>query len=161
LPGPHETQVEARWPHAVSMVAVTQVLPMQQPLQVVALQVEPPVHTPPAQDAPEPHVWQVTPLRPHAIAVCWPDGTQVLPLQQPAHEKKSHAVAEVHAPLLHERPFAQPEQVAPPVPHSADDWSLNATQRLPAQQPLGQLAALQVVVCTHWPFMHAAFAPQP
>lgn len=69
---PQPTHAEPLWPQAVALVLVTQVLPLQQPLaQVVALQVVPPVHTPPAQAAPPEHAAQAAPLRPQMEAD-WP-----------------------------------------------------------------------------------------
>lgn len=101
-PGPQAVQVLPEKPHAVALVAVTHVVPLQQPVQLVELQVAPPVQTPPEQVWPGPHAVHVVPLRPHEMADCEPVDWHEPFEQQPAQLKKSQAVCGVHVPMVHE-----------------------------------------------------------
>ena len=80
----------------MSLVAVTQVLPLQQPLQLVSLQTLPPTHEPVLQVEPLRHGLQLAPFTPHEVVVCEADATHAPPEQQPAQLKKSQAVVAVH-----------------------------------------------------------------
>ena len=59
------------------------------------------------------HASQVTPAAPHNELVSLASGSQLDPLQQPAHEDPP----QVHEPLEHESPAAHEVHVAPSVPH--------------------------------------------
>jgi hypothetical protein len=64
----------------------TQVFPAQQPAQLDALQLVPPLHTPPEQVCPPPQATQALPalgLLPQAPFDSEASGTQVLPRQHP------------------------------------------------------------------------------
>lgn len=77
-------------------------MPLQQPLQLVELQVAPPVQTPAVQVWPEPHAVHVAPFTPHEMGDCEPVDWQVPFEQHPAQLKKSHATCGVHAPIVQE-----------------------------------------------------------
>ena len=68
--------------------------------------------------------------------------TQVLPLQQPPQFDGPQGV--MHTPLWHAVVPVQATQTAPLVPHTALLWLATLTQVLPLQQPVAQLAALQL-----------------
>lgn len=90
---------------------------MQQPLQFVWLQVEPPVHTPPAQLEPFAQEVQVAPLTPHDRSD-WPVTIWHVPLeQQPAQLKKSHATVGEQMPEPQELFGGHAMQLDPPEPH--------------------------------------------
>lgn len=158
-------------PHADAEGAA-QVVPEQHPLgHVVALQL---AHVPALQIR-LPQAWQAAPPVPQKPWTL--PGSQVAPLQQPAHEVASHA----HAPFRQCCPVAQegpPPQVQAPrseqpsavAPQAAQAWPLlpqatavaGAVHALDVQHP----AAHEVAV--HWhdplaqtcPATHAALAPQ-
>lgn len=89
-------------PHDVALVAVTHVVPLQQPLQFDELQLGPPEHTPAVQVWLGPHAVHVAPLTPHEMGDCEPVDWQVPFEQQPAQLKKSQATCGVHAPVVQE-----------------------------------------------------------
>jgi hypothetical protein len=108
------------------------------------------------------HELQAAPAVPHCELDSEEYATHVLPLQQPfGHEDALHA----HCPDVtsHCCPDAHPEQVAPLLPHEANDSEADASQvPFDVQQPLGHEAALQ----THaplplhvWPVAHAPHVP--
>ena len=164
-------------PHWAVLVAVTQVVPLQQPVVHV---VEQPAHEPLTQVSP-PHEVQAEPPWPHWVLVT--GVTHVVPLQQPVQPDD---VSHTHAPPWHRWPTAQSAPLVPQlqaplrqrsarcasqVPHAAPFmppqvvviWLASAMHWPPAvQQPPGQEAAVH----THWPLWHtwpvphAADAPQ-
>jgi hypothetical protein len=130
------------------------VLPLQQPLgHEAASQTHCPVDVlharPPAQDA------HAVPAAPQDVFVSPDKDSQVLPLQQPAHEVPPHP----HAPLAHAPPPEHAPQAAPHVPHSLDDCEPYGTQVLPLQQPFEHEVASHtqdpVAVAHSWPVAHA------
>ena len=70
-PGPQAEHTLPEWPHAVAVVPAgcTHVVPLQQPVQLVALQTAPPVQTPAVHVAPLTQPVQVAPLTPHDVLV--------------------------------------------------------------------------------------------
>ena len=106
--------------------------PLQQPSgQVLTSQEQAPTvlsQTPLAQ------LTHAAPLVPHSPADSEAYGTHVLPLQQPlGHEVTS----QTHCPVLlsHSWPDAQPEQLAPAVPHELFDSEAQASHVVPLQHP--------------------------
>lgn len=80
-------------PQALTVGGLTQVVPEQHPApQVPALQLE---HTPAVQVSPPVQAWHIAPDAPHAPAVF--PASQMLPLQQPAHDVE----LQTHAPFEH------------------------------------------------------------
>jgi hypothetical protein len=118
--------------------------PLQQPLgQEVASQTHCPVallHSWPAG-----HAVHVAPPAPHDVLDSPDSGSQVLPLQQPAHAPPP----QLHVPLEHVSPVPQALHAAPPLPHWLADWLAKSTQVLPLQHPFGQDVASQ----THVPLL--------
>lgn len=121
-PGPHDTQAEPCWPQAESVVLVTHELPLQHPLQLVALQTVPPLQTPPAHVEPFWQALQVLPLTPQLRLDCEAVPMHDVPTQQPAQLKKSQLEAAPHTPLEHDRPTSQALHAAPAVPQMPSDW---------------------------------------
>lgn len=130
-PGPHAVHALPEKPHEVALVAVTHIVPLQQPAQFVELQVVPPVQTPLEQVCPGPQAVQVEPLRPHESGDCEPVDWHEPFAQQPAQLKKSQAVCGVHAPIVQELFIGQTPHCWPPLPHCEAFWPPNGTQRLP------------------------------
>lgn len=155
FPGPQATQAEPLLPQAVAVVApaATQVLPLQQPVQLVALHSVPPVQMPPVQAEPLVQAAQAAPLSPQLVMVCEVGSVQVLFEQQPAQLKKSHALPVVHTPLRQTLLPWQVVQAAPAVPHCAADWLAQGTQRVPEQQPFGHEDGVQAAVPMHTPLV--------
>jgi hypothetical protein len=87
-------------------------------------------------------------------------GWQVVPLQQPVEQL---VAVQTQAPFTHAWPAAQATQVAPLVPQLAAVCDAVGTQApLLAQQPPGQLVALQVrhlPLSQNWPLEHFWLQP--
>jgi hypothetical protein len=98
----------------------------------------PRLHSSPAE-----HDLQDAPPAPHDALDSLPSGSQVEPLQHPAHD----VPPQVQVPPVQACPLPHAPQVAPAVPHSDADCDANGTQAPPLQHPLGHEAASQ----THWP----------
>lgn len=79
------------------------------------------------------HALQAEPPAPHDPLDSPESGSQVLPLQQPVHERPP----QVQTPSPHASPDAHAEQAAPPVPHADPVCAAKGRQMLPWQQPLG------------------------
>jgi hypothetical protein len=129
--------VTPEFPHWVAEVAVTQVVPAQQPMQFAGPQVVPVPHWPPLHE-PEPHEVHAAPLAPHAVG--WLPGWQVLlPSMQPVQ------VAAAQVPLAPQ--VAPPWHVAqaPPALPQAEVL-LPAWQVPPESQQPWQFVELQVPV---------------
>ncbi len=158
-PGPHAAQLLPLKPQAVALVvaAGTHWVPLQQPAQVVELQVVPPVQTPVVQVAPVGQVPHDAPLTPHERGVCELAGWHAPFAQHPAQLKKSQAVAAEQTPREHDGVVpVQAEQVCPPVPHWVPFWFPKGTHRLPWQHPFAQLVGVQVVTVVHAPLEQVA-----
>ena len=67
--------------------------------------------------SPAPHAVQVAPAAPHDPLDSLASGSQLVPLQQPAHDPPP----QVHAPLEHESPLPHALHAAPAVPHCPGD----------------------------------------
>jgi hypothetical protein len=133
-PGPHAEQLLPLKPQAVTLVVAggTHWVPLQQPAQLVELQVAPPVQTPVVQVAPVAQVPHEEPLTPHERGVCKLADWQAPFAQQPVQLKKSQAVVAVQTPREHEDvvPVHVPH-VWPLAPHCVPFWFPKGTHRLP------------------------------
>lgn len=144
----------------VAGAGLLQVLPVQQPApQLIASQMHAPAeqrrpapqgafvphrHAPPAQLSARVGLQLVhaAPPLPHAAAVCAPLPTHVLPLQQPPSQLA--AVQLLHAWPRQVEPPVHAAHVAPRLPQEA--FEVPGWQRLPLQQPVGQLDESQTQV---------------
>jgi hypothetical protein len=149
--GSHDVQAMPVGPQE-SMSGGLQVRPEQHPVVHVAAQLE----QTPAVQVPAPQLSQAPPPAPHAVGTV--PSSQVVPLQQPAHDRPSHThVPPAHRwPIAHSAPGPQrhiPEehesarlgshavQVPPGEPQLAKEIVAQAS---PAQQPLAHAVASQV-----------------
>lgn len=171
--GSHATHAAPLVPHWPSD-GVAQVPPVQQPLAQVAAEQ-------PSQawlEHVEAQVEQAAPIRPHCAAVV-PAWQRPMASQQPDGQL---VASQTHAPPEHRWPIWQaapaphaqaPEvqrsdlashaaQLMPDAPHAVVDCAAALTQVLPEQQPVAQLAAVQVQVplAQTCPGAHAAPVPQ-
>jgi hypothetical protein len=151
-------------PHCelLSLPTGTQVLPLQQPVQLDGPHGV--MQTPLVQTALPVHGAQTAPLVPHWLLLCPPVPTQVFPVQQPAMQLAGPHAEGWQLPFWQRFAPVQAAQATPPEPH----WELfslaTGTQVLPLQQP-AQLAGPQVgVQVPDWQVsvpVHAAQAMPP
>jgi hypothetical protein len=117
VPGPHAAQVLPPDPQAESFVPGRQRLPSQQPVGQLEESQGPRVwQTLATQLAAVPHAWQASPPEPQASFE--PPPTQLLPLQQPAHDCGPHPVGAAHTPAAHTCSAEHDAQVPPPPPQA-------------------------------------------
>jgi hypothetical protein len=122
----------------------THVFPLQHPLgHEVASQTHWPV---PLQCWPVAQAAQAVPPLPHEVFDSPENGSQVVPLQQPAHEL---VPPHEHAPALHVSPEPQAAHATPPTPQRAEDCKDGRTHVLPLQHPVGHDDWSHV----HWPVL--------
>jgi hypothetical protein len=143
LPPLQAMQAAPAVPQAVLVGGDTQFPLLQQPFgQLVAPQVA--VQAPAVQLSPAGQAWQVAPPVPHWLAVG--GEMQVVPAQQPfgqlAAVQVPPSAGGVQTPATQVLVPVQAVQVPPAVPH----WLLvgGEMQVVPAQQPFGQFAAVQL-----------------
>jgi hypothetical protein len=169
---PQDEQAPPVIPHWVAVVGLTHAPPLQQPLaQLAALHTQaPPTQARPApQAAFAPHL-QAPPTQVSAevalqvvhAAPAVPQVARALLWQTPLRQQplaQFEALQPVQALEVQVCGLGQLEHAPPPVPHAAV-WS-PAWQTLPAQQPVGQLAALHTHAppTQRWPAPHAAELP--
>jgi hypothetical protein len=132
-----------RRPHAASVVPSKHWLPVQQPLQFVALHAPLVWHTLPRHAAPAPHGMHDRPPAPHA-SLSEPATQLPVASQQPTQLDGPHAAACWHVPSTHSLPPVQTEHESPDVPHAFAAVPVRH-RPLPSQQPK-QLTPLHAVV---------------
>ncbi len=126
------------WPHCavVNWLGCRQALPSQQPAQLLALHVVPPLQTPDWQlwPAAESHVWQKPPLRPHRLFAVPATQLPVLMSRQPLQGWQ--------LPLTQVLPIVQLWHALPPAPQRE---GVVVVMHTPAgvQQPAGQVLGEQ------------------
>jgi hypothetical protein len=138
----------------------THVFPLQHPL---AHEVASQTHCPmPLQCWPVAQAAQAAPPLPHELLDSPENGSQVVPLQQPAHEA---VPPHEQVPALHESPVPQAAHATPPTPQSAAVCEPGATHVVPLQHPVGHddwLHTHRPVLLLHsWPVPHALHATPP
>jgi hypothetical protein len=159
-------------PQAVSSAPGRQALPLQQPVgQLAGVQVGVPVHFPPSPGPAGWHdcplAWQSshwTPLTPQSFG-SRPE-KHVAPEQQPLGQvRASHAVPpQLRLLPSHVSPRSeQRSQVRPPTPQAVSSAPARHTSRPPwsAQQPLGQVCALQPTTVLPQDFVSALHVSKP